>query len=302
MDDVIAVALEVKTLTLELNRRRAVERLQYNRHITTLSCVVAADRPYRLVGVPGEPVLSVYASSGGAVEVAMARDVRSESLLTEVPDYDDGVPVEGAYQAEIKLEHKPMYVACHEGLAYVTHGLSATVSVCDAADHTGVRSWPLHGGGEGCGVVVHEQSVYIVNAGLDCIQVYGLDGTFQRQFGTCGSGPGQLDCPYGLALTGDEQLYVCDFLNHRVQVFGLDGSHVRSWGSYGTGAGEFKYPVGLALDEECVYVCDQYNRREDCTTPSKTSSSSSVSIISSGFYPRPLVKPVRSIGIGQSSG
>ena len=134
MDDLFAVALEVKTLTLELNRRRAVERLQYDRHITTLSCVVAAGRPHRLKGVPGEPVLSVYASSGGVVEVAMARDVRSESLLTDVPDYDDGVPVEGEYQAEIKLEQKPTYVACHEGLAYVTHFRSSTVSVCDVAD------------------------------------------------------------------------------------------------------------------------------------------------------------------------
>ena len=63
MDDVIAVALEVKTLTLELNKRRAVEMLQYDRHITTLSCVVRAGRPYRPVGVPGEPVLSVYAGA-----------------------------------------------------------------------------------------------------------------------------------------------------------------------------------------------------------------------------------------------
>ena len=117
MNDVFAVALEVKTLTLELNKRRAVEQLQYDRHITTLSCVVAAGRPHCLVGVPGSPVLSVYAgAAGGVEEVAMARDVRSEALLTPVPDYDED-EIEGEYHAEIKLEPKPRYVACHEGLA-----------------------------------------------------------------------------------------------------------------------------------------------------------------------------------------
>jgi hypothetical protein len=108
LDDVIAVALEVKTLTLELNKRRAVEMLQYDRHITTLSCVARAGRPYWLVGVPGSPVLSVYAGAAGAVEeVAMARDVRSEALLTPVPDYDEDEPIEGKYHTEIKLEHGP---------------------------------------------------------------------------------------------------------------------------------------------------------------------------------------------------
>ena len=193
MDDLFAVALEVKTLTLELNKRRAVEQLQYDRHITTLSCVVSAGRPHRLVGVPGSPVLSVYAGAGGGVsEVAMARDVRSEALLSPVPDDVEDEPIEGTYHAEINLQYEqPRYVACHEGLAYVTLA-SGTVSVCDVADHAVVRSWPLHGGGSGNGVVVHEQSVYIANGGLACIQVYGLDGTLQRQFGTRGSGPGQL--------------------------------------------------------------------------------------------------------------
>ena len=101
MNDVFAVALEVKTLTLELNKRRAVEQLQYDRHITTLSCVVATGRPRRLVGVPGSPVLSVYAgAAGGVEEVAMARDVRSETLLTPVPDDVEDEPIEGKYHAE----------------------------------------------------------------------------------------------------------------------------------------------------------------------------------------------------------
>jgi DNA-binding beta-propeller fold protein YncE len=198
---------------------------------------------------------------------------------TTVPD---DYEIEGKYHAEIKLEAEPMYVACHEGLAYVTHE-SPTVSVCDVADKKVVRNWPLHEGGWGNGVVVHEQSVYIANGALNCIQVYGLDGTFQRQFGTRGSGDtplskswlaahhsisqrnvepvGQLNSPWGLALCGDAYIYVCEQRNHRVQIFTLEGHIINLFGSEGDGPGEFSYPTGLAVDEECVYVCDTLNHR-----------------------------------------
>ena len=83
---------------------------------------------------------------------------------------------------------------------------------------------------------------------------------FQRIFAVS-SGLGQLKYPNGLALSGDDQLYVCDCMNDRVQVFGLDGSHVRSWGSEGGGPGQFYLPTGLVVDEECVYVCDFGNHR-----------------------------------------
>ena len=78
------------------------------------------------------------------------------------------------------------------------------------------------------------------------IQVYDLEGTFQRRFGMRGTGPGQLRFPAGLALSGDNQLYVCDS-NHRVLVYELDGSDVRSWGSEGAGPDEFSGPSGLAI-------------------------------------------------------
>ena len=64
------------------------------------------------------------------------------------------------------------------------------------------------------------------------VQVFGLDGSFVRQWGTQGSGDGQFKYPSGLIVNGDEVL-VIDYGNHRVQVFGLDGSFVRQWGGKG---------------------------------------------------------------------
>ena len=50
------------------------------------------------------------------------------------------------------------------------------------------------------------------------VQLFELDGTFVRQWGGEGAGPGQLDGPCGAAMVGGEVL-VCDTGNHRVQVF-----------------------------------------------------------------------------------
>ena len=57
------------------------------------------------------------------------------------------------------------------------------------------------------------------------------DGSFVRSFGSQGSGDGQLNGPYGLAVHGD-CVYVAEYTNHRVSVFARgDGKFVRTIGS-----------------------------------------------------------------------
>ena len=48
--------------------------------------------------------------------------------------------------------------------------------------------------------------------------MFELDGTFVRQWGSEGAGPGQFSRPAGVAVVGDEVI-VGDAGNHRVQVF-----------------------------------------------------------------------------------
>ena len=85
------------------------------------------------------------------------------------------------------------------------------------------------------------------------VVVFGLNGSFARQWGTEGSGEGQFDCPCGVVVSGAE-LLVTDLSNNRVQVFGLDGSFVRQWGGAGDGAGQFVRPDGIAVSEGEVFV------------------------------------------------
>lgn len=257
VNDLFKVGLEVRELTRHLNELYMKENLQYDRTTTTMMYEVHVGQPYRLAEVPGEPELFLCAGTIVEAEAAvMVPNVRKTVVQTPVShDYD------GKYHGEIKLKDNPHCVVYHKGRAYVA--CKNGVSVCDVDNKSVVFRWVIHGGGDAAGVVAYEQHLYIVNSEQCCIQVYGLDGTFQRRFSTTGSGPGESVEPQGLALSdGDNpQLYVSDRLNSRVQVFGLDGSYVGSFGWVPQDNERVFSPIGLAVDEGCVYVCDEAN---DC--------------------------------------
>ena len=65
------------------------------------------------------------------------------------------------------------------------------------------------------------------------IQVFGVDGSFIRQWGTRGSGQGEFKCPGGVAVS-NEEVVVSDTFNHRVQVFDVAGTFLRQWSTEGS--------------------------------------------------------------------
>ena len=85
---------------------------------------------------------------------------------------------------------------------------------------------------------------------------------FLHKWGTYGEEDGQFDSPWGLAIGGDGNVYVADWLNHRIQVFDLQGRFLRKWGTVGEEDGQFSFPVGLAIGGDGnVYVADTENHR-----------------------------------------
>lgn len=85
-------------------------------------------------------------------------------------------------------------------------------------------------------------SVYVVDTFNNRVQHFSADGTFIQQWG--GKSP---DCPYpgstpsdvpsgtfcepwGIAVGGDDSVYVADTWNNRVQKFTADGQFIRMWG------------------------------------------------------------------------
>ena len=79
--------------------------------------------------------------------------------------------------------------------------------------------------------------------------------------GSFGTGPGEFNCPAGLALDRESNLYVADALNHRVQRISPAGE-VTVLGEPGKRMGQFTLPKAVAMDlAGCLYVVEQGNHR-----------------------------------------
>ena len=81
-------------------------------------------------------------------------------------------------------------------------------------------------------------------------------------FGQKGESVGMVNCPWGVAVNGHDEIAVTDCWNHRVSVFSSDGTHLRSFGRKGQNNGEFQYPTGIAFDSHGnIVVADNNNCR-----------------------------------------
>ncbi|NLX49736.1 MAG: carbohydrate-binding protein [Methanospirillum sp.] len=85
---------------------------------------------------------------------------------------------------------------------------------------------------------------------------------FERGWGGLGTGTGQFNYTWGIAVDGNANVYVADFYNHRIQKFASNGTFLAKWGTYGSGNGQLNHPTSVAVDGTGhVYVADYYNHR-----------------------------------------
>jgi DNA-binding beta-propeller fold protein YncE len=99
----------------------------------------------------------------------------------------------------------------------------------------------------------------VVDYDDDLVDEFTLNGTPVAQWGGTGSGNGQFDDPWGVAVNAaGTTVYVADWGNDRVEAFGSSGNYLTQWGSEGTaGNGTFQSPAGVAVDSAGrVYVTD----------------------------------------------
>ncbi len=86
--------------------------------------------------------------------------------------------------------------------------------------------------------------------------------TFLLAWGSQGTGPGQFEAIYSVAVAPNGNVYTADGANGRIQEFTATGEYVTEWGSVGTGTGQFDTPWGVAVDAAGnVYVADAGNNR-----------------------------------------
>ena len=94
------------------------------------------------------------------------------------------------------------------------------------------------------------------------------DPRFITKWGTSGSGDGQFNSPFGVAVAADGTVYVADRFNHRIQVFSPTGVFQGEWGTLGSGDGQFSSPVGVAVAPDGnIYVADAANDRIQYFSP-----------------------------------
>ncbi len=82
------------------------------------------------------------------------------------------------------------------------------------------------------------------------VQRYTPEGGYLGGWGRPGTGDGELNMPWGVAVTAGGEVYVADWRNDRIQRFDADGRHLATLGSSGVGDGQFRRPAGVAVDDD----------------------------------------------------
>jgi len=106
------------------------------------------------------------------------------------------------------------------------------------------------------------ERLYVADACNHRIVWYDLDGRRGGEFGSLGSGAGQLSYPYDLALMSDGSLLVCEYGNKRLQRFSAAGEPMGTHGGGGRALGQLWHPWSVVVDErDRAYVVDYGNNR-----------------------------------------
>lgn len=79
---------------------------------------------------------------------------------------------------------------------------------------------------------------------------YKADGTYVKEWGSKGSGPGQLSEPHTIAMDSGGRLFVGDRENNRIQIFTQEGEFIDEWHQFGRPSGIF------ITDDDAIYVAD----------------------------------------------
>jgi NHL repeat len=96
------------------------------------------------------------------------------------------------------------------------------------------------------------------------VQEYNERGEAVKRFGGWGAGEGQLEGPFGIAISSGGDVWVTNQEGGDVEVFNESGEYVCQFGVKGSEAGQLKleWPTGIALDNKGnIWITDPGNER-----------------------------------------
>ncbi len=152
-----------------------------------------------------------------------------------------------------------------------------------------------HGGGEkhSLSKALLKSFSLVTATAIGCISIAtsATSADFKFAFGSQGSGDGQFENPYSVAVGSGGKIYVTDTFNDRIQVFKPNGVFLSAFGSSGTGDGEFSLPQGIAVGGGGnIYVADTVNNRVQVFRTPEPSSIIGLGILGGGLVVRRLAK------------
>lgn len=103
-------------------------------------------------------------------------------------------------------------------------------------------------------LVAPDGSIFVADGhdaqGNNRIVKFAPDGTFIKEWGSTGCGPGEFRDPHSLAMDSQGRLFVADRGNNRIQIFDQEGNHLATWTQFGR-------PSGLFIDQnDVLYATD----------------------------------------------
>jgi hypothetical protein len=104
-----------------------------------------------------------------------------------------------------------------------------------------------------CLAVDARGNVYVSDMDANHVKVFGPDGKFRAVIGRAGQGPGELQGPTHLAVSGDK-LIVWEAMNRRFSILGLDGKFVKIAPAVHGGMGELQALYALTDGRFVVVV------------------------------------------------
>lgn len=190
----------------------------------------SARRRVSVFDIPGQRFFQIGEGDQGRLSLPLGIDVDAQGMLYVV---DATTKLVNIYDGDGKFQRSlggPKFFKRPSGIA---------------VDKAGERLYVVDTGG-------------VTNDEHHRVRVFDAKtGNHVLDFGTRGTGDGELNLPRDVAIGRDGMLYVVDGGNFRVQVFGPDGSFVKTFGSVGRQTGQFSRPKEAAVDADGnLYVVD----------------------------------------------